>query len=451
MDARGCGAFESQRSTALSRWTGLRAVARATGWAAVGAAVCAAMAMLFTVLGPLHSDLPSWAWSWWLLAALAAMSASGMPSVGALARENLMKLIGPAAACLLAACVIGLVMGAWHDEGVRGMRQDGKVLLVLPMVLLLTKVAAAARPAAGNWPGAREALGWAIGLQLLVAAVVALQWPRAWLPATAIPWATAVALGMAVLAPLVWARDGMKPDGRAWRVGLALALLAGAVAVVWSRSRAAWVVLPWLMVVAVMFAARPTRTAVWATLLTAMALGAGLLYDSLQPPQVERGVRLLDLLGELRQMGHPDAGTSIGSRQLLWEAAWSSLWQHPWSGVGVAQRIELVQQVIPPERMTDVAPLVHVHQQFLNQAMDHGLPGLLAAILSAAAPFALAWRAGQGVLRWQCLGIGVVHGVGLLFNANMTHGPYAFNLALALLATLLMHMDDEHRRLDGSK
>jgi O-antigen ligase len=415
------------------------------------------MALLFTVLGPLHSDLPSWAWSWWLLAAMAGiagtarLSASGMPSMDTMAHENQMNLMGPAAACLLAACMIGLLMGAWHGEGVRVMRQDGKVLLVLPMVLLLTKVARTVRPVAGNWPGAREALGWAIGLQLLVAAVVALQWPRAMLPATAIPWATAVALGMAVLAPLVWARDGVKPDGQAWRVGLALALLAGAVAVVWSRSRAAWVVLPWLMVVAVVFSRRTARTAVFATLFAAVAVGAGLLYDSFQPPQVERGVRLLDLLGELRQMGHPDAGTSIGSRQLLWEAAWSSLWQHPWSGVGVAQRIELVQQVIPPERLSDVAPLVHVHQQFLNQAVDHGLPGLLAAMLSAAAPFALAWRAPPGVLRWQCLGIGVVHGVGLLFNANMTHGPYAFNLALALLAALLMHVDDEHRRLDGSK
>jgi O-antigen ligase len=110
--------------------------------------------------------------------------------------------------------------------------------------------------------------------------------------------------------------------------------------------------------------------------------------------------------------------------------------------VGVAQRIELVQQVVPPERMSGVAPLVHVHQQFLNQAVDHGLPGLVGALLSAAAPFALAWRARPNVMRWQFLGIGVVHGTGLLFNANMTHGPYAFNVALSLLAVLLMHQND---------
>jgi O-antigen ligase len=84
---------------------------------------------------------------------------------------------------------------------------------------------------------------------------------------------------------------------------------------------------------------------------------------------------------------------------------------------------------------------VHVHQQFLNQAVDHGVPGLLASVLCAAAPFALAWRAAPGAMRWQCLGVGVVHGMGLLFNANMTHGTYAVTYALSLMALVGMHAE----------
>ena len=189
---------------------------------------------------------------------------------------------------------------------------------------------------------------------------------------------------------------------------------------------------------AVVFSPRRLPTAATALALAALALAAGLWYDSQQPAQVERGMRLLDLVQELAQLGQPDAGTSVGSRLVLWEAAWNSLWAHPWTGIGVEQRIALVQSVVPPETLRDVAPLVHVHQQFLNQAVDHGLPGLLAAVLGAAAPFALAWRSPSRTMRWQCLGVGVVHGVGLLFNANMTHGTYAVNLALSLMAIIWM-------------
>ena len=167
-------------------------------------------------------------------------------------------------------------------------------------------------------------------------------------------------------------------------------------------------------------------------------LGAGLWYDSLQPAQVERGMRLLDLVQELTQWSQSDAGTSVGSRLVLWEAAWNSLWAHPWVGIGVEARIALVQTVVPPDTLPDVAPLVHVHQQFLNQAVDHGLPGLMAALLCAGAPFALAWRAPTTTMRWQCLGVGVVHTVGLMFNANMTHGTYAVNFGLVLMAILWM-------------
>lgn len=438
-----------------------------------------ALALLCTVVGPLRSDLPSWAWSWWLLAAvvgcavlMASSKTACAPHHGAgasaaeprLHSQDLRHRLGPALAMLGAAGVIDLLMCLWHGGGWDILRQDGKVVLALPMawavvVVLGLKHGHGAQVAPGSTtmkgaagaaggvgsPGQtaalHEALCWALGLQMAVALAVALCWPRAWLPATSIPWATAVALNMAVLAPLVLAPRGDAPpfpEGRAWRIGLGLAVLAGAVAVVLSRSRAAWLVLPWLGVLAVVFSPRRLPTAAAAGALGAMALAAGLWYDSQQAAQVERGIRLLDLAQELAQLGQPDASTSVGSRLVLWEAAWNSLWAHPWTGIGVDQRIALVQAVVPPETLRDVAPLVHVHQQFLNQAVDHGLPGLMAALLCAAAPFALAWRAGSRTMRWQCLGVGVVHGVGLLFNANMTHGTYAVNLALSLMAIIWM-------------
>jgi hypothetical protein len=454
-----------------------------------------ALALLCTVVGPLRSDLPSWAWSWWLLASVLgfgllmaspARASTLHQGFGASGGESLRwhdrleyrlgyrlgYRLWPAMAMLGAAGVIDVLMCLWHGGGWNILRQDGKVVLALPMAWAVMAVLGLAQQhgyghghghqstavpdrglhrrtaeetgaagAPGEAAALHEALCWALGLQMAVALAVALCWPRAWLPATPIPWATAVALNMAVLAPLVLAPRGDAPpfpEGRAWRIGLGLAVLAGAVAVVLSRSRAAWLVLPWLGVLAVVFSPRRLPTAAATGAMAALALAAGLWYDSQQPAQVERGMRLLDLVQELTQLDQPDAGTSVGSRLLLWEAAWNSLWAHPWTGIGIEQRIALVQSVVPPETLRDVAPLVHVHQQYLNQAVDHGLPGLLAAVLGAAAPFALAWRAPSLTMRWQCLGVGVLHGVGLLFNANMTHGTYAVNVALSLMAIIWM-------------
>ncbi|MFM8509748.1 MAG: O-antigen ligase family protein [Betaproteobacteria bacterium] len=429
--------------------------------------VLMALALVFTVVGPLRSDLPSWAWSWWLLASLVALvvwarahrAAAGhgtvaeSPSgVGSGFWPGPMPAhLRPALLMLLSAALIDLFMGLWHGGGWDLLRQDGKVLLSLPMAwLVLAGLGLHGRStdpqATDLHPTAAlyETLCWAMGLQMVVALAVALYWPRAWLPATPIPWATAVALNVAVLAPLALVRPGasggaaLSFEGRAWRLGLGLAVLAGVVAVVLSRSRAAWVVLPWLGLLVVAYAPRRAVAAVAVLAMMGAVLGAGLWYDSLQPAQVERGIRLLDLVQELTQWNQPDAGTSVGSRLALWEAAWNSLWAHPWVGIGVEARIALVQTVVPPDTLPDVAPLVHVHQQFLNQAVDHGLPGLMAALLCAGAPFALAWRAPTTTMRWQCLGVGVVHTVGLMFNANMTHGTYAVNFGLVLMAILWM-------------
>jgi O-antigen ligase len=214
--------------------------------------------------------------------------------------------------------------------------------------------------------------------------------------------------------------------------------MSGLAAVVLSRSRGAWIILPWLAVLLVLQSRHRLRMA---GLLTAVALvlgGAGVAYDARQPVQVERGLRLLDLWAELRQVGQPQASTSIGSRVLMWHMAVQTVQEHPWAGVGPIERVRRVQAVVPPEALSDVAPLVHVHQQFLNQAMDYGLPGLLAAALSLAAFGIAAVRCPPGRLRLQLVGLSVVHGVGLCFNANLTHGPYAFTLA-ALAAAVVLH------------
>ena len=220
----------------------------------------------------------------------------------------------------LAAAQIDLFMGMWHGGGWGLVREDGKVLRSLPMAWMVlaglglqaqqTEVyrgqETGGKAMRGHSSGPQatglhqpaalyEALCWAMGLQMVVALAVALYWPRAWLPATPIPWATAVALNVAVLAPLALVRPGASGgvacsfEGRAWRLGLGLAVLAGVVAVVLSRSRAGWVGLLWPGLLVVAFAPRRPPAAVAVVGPGGLVPGAGPGSGSVHGGQGGRG------------------------------------------------------------------------------------------------------------------------------------------------------------------
>lgn len=336
-------------------------------------------------------------------------------------------------------CGIDLAWGLWHADGLRIFRQDGKLAAMWWMLWALSRVVRADGSTARPCMPQLLPLGL-VGL-CLSALAVAWLWPRAQLPSGAVPWATGIALAVAVLAP--WVIDQWQDRGtRLLQVLGTFGLACGLAAVVLSRSRAAWIIVPWLGLLLVLRSRHRFRMAGTLTVI-ALALGSvGLAYDARQPVQVERGLRLLDLWTELQQVAAPQRATSTGSRLLMWEMALDTLRDHPWTGVGPEERVRRVQSVVPPEAQRDVAPLVHVHQQFLNQAMDYGLPGLLAALLSLAALAIAAATNPAGRLRQQLAGVCVVHGVGLCFNANMTHGPYVFTMAALVAAAVLQSLHD---------
>ena len=421
------------------------------------------LATALLVVIPLHAHVAVWSWSFLVIAGTIAWFGHrdcGWPPHSTQVRTALRLW----AALALVACLIDGVMSLGHGESLNTMRHDGNLLVASVFTLVLwpwavhreRKVheASSDSPSSSSQtsPVSRIALNspprdlplaalWpmALVLQMGMAAWVAVAWPRAHLPPSPLPWATGVALSLAVIAPLVREHAPRIGGAAVWRAALWVAVVAGIVAVLGSRSRSAWIVLPWLMVMAVATSRHRIKTTLLTSALAAGALLTVVHHEAQLPVQVERGLRLLDLWEELARVGQPDAGSSTGSRVLMWQAAWQSLLAHPWTGIGMQGRVELVQQVVPPTLMVDIEPLVHVHQQFLNQAVDHGVPGLIAACLSAGALGVLAWKVPAGTLRWQLAGVAVVHVGGLLFNANMTHGPYAFAVAMAVVSAVMMH------------
>ncbi|MCX8155405.1 MAG: O-antigen ligase family protein [Verrucomicrobiae bacterium] len=183
----------------------------------------------------------------------------------------------------------------------------------------------------------------------------------------------------------------------AWRLGrrrsrplaaalAALVALAGAACLFWTGSKAGWLIA--LGLILVIFWLGP-----WAPRYKAALAGA---------------VLLAGLLGfcwkyaEYLSRGAPSAA----ARFTYWRIAWQNTLEHPWLGTGPGTFASVYRTRKPPE----AEPTRLAHNDYLQQASDSGLPGLLlyslslAGLLAATRPprWHSAWPAAAwlGLLAW---------------------------------------------------
>ena len=424
---------------------------------------------------------PAWtegaAWAWWGLGLWMLWQAR--PSSGRTGPPPPAGFIAAAGRSPWPLLAAGAVLGAlihsglslWHGDTAALWRQEMKLAGTWVVAAWWMRHRRSAAPL-GSEGGGRFRNAWTLWvLSLPVAALVAWAWPRALLPSGAVPWAHSVALTVAVVAAVAcfgqgglpgWppkaggGRDRPRAQWWAWRpmrlpllhprAWMGLALAAGGLAVLFSKTRSAWGVLPWGLGLWVLSAAgrRRWQRLAWATAGTAVVLVLWWAWERQLPAETERGLRLLELWQELQWGRHAPLDSSAGSRWALWSAAVGALGQHPWVGMGQQATVALVQSVVPPTALSGVAPLQHVHNQFLHHALTHGLLGVFSLLWSLVALGVLAWCARHRALRWAWAGLAVTWGLGLLFNANLNHGPHvhAFGLAVwwcVLLESTLCH------------
>ncbi len=263
-------------------------------------------------------------------------------------------------------------------------------------------------------------------------------------PTNRIPWACALAISTCTL--LALAR--VATDWRLHYFWLA-ASFAGLLAVLASDVRGAYgLVLVWPAMAFYLFKVKPTATVPHSRLKTALlALAALLLVAVLIPsPFVQKPLqRIQGALSEVKssQLSLPQgANSSSGARLYMWQRSLEAIKESPWIGYGRAGRIAHIQKWGDEATSSTVKSLGHLHNEYLQTLMDHGLWGLASLLSYSLGMLLMArkLRASHDV-RHKALAAGLAGVVFMLMSSGMSNMNFAHNYyptVLSLAVTLLV-------------
>ena len=347
-------------------------------------------------------------------------------------------------ACLAAAAIRFLPHAFWQDNWDRRHAEARLILGALATVALV------------KWPpfyrllGAQKViLSYALALACFVGFGVAALYGRE-TPVHAIAWAVCLSFMVCLLAPKVL--DSSVPS--AHRKFWVLAVLMGSMGVVLSQSRGVYGLLIWIAMTTFIAASNRTllkvsalRLRTWLLLSFIFAAFNYLLYT--QPAWLTSIFqRFLEIWTEVSlAQSNPSeaANTSVGSRLFLWSKALDAIEVQPWFGYGKENSIAMIKQWGLEINSEQVQKLGHLHHEFLDAWVSHGLMGILSLLVLATGMGLLVrklWvphpRAAQGIL-----GILFMHLTAGLSNTNMVHNYYGAMLSLSVALALVMAASEE--------
>jgi len=262
-----------------------------------------------------------------------------------------------------------------------------------------------------------------------------------------IPWAGAMAMVSALLLALALKSDFALGQRRLWLFGGLLAVMA----VLSSQSRGAYGIVLWWLFVGLHHAVRRSPQAAahndsakpmpsWRK--WAWVGGASLALLGLsQTPVFERPAQSLqDAVAEIRlsQASVTEgANSSVGARLYMWQQSLDAIAEAPWAGHGREARKNFLQAWGQAAQSHEVQRLRHVHNEYLNQLLDHGLWGLASQLVYLAGLLWISWqlhRRAQDAAAFSVAGIAFVHMTTSLTNVNFSHNYYtaAFSMLLGL-------------------
>ena len=226
----------------------------------------------------------------------------------------------------------------------------------------------------------------------------------------------------------------------------------GAVAILASGTRGAFPVLigPVVLLIGARGAPLRRRFSVGVWIAGAVIACAAIASAALWSTQL----RLTEMVTEVKALTRSgDFSTSTGARVYLVGLGWQIFSESPLIGVGAAERKRRIQSAglgDDPEiaRATEyVRGLGHVHNAYLHHAVDGGLVGLSAFLLTIGGLIALgrSLHEYQPTSAFQLYCVAFVHAFTNLSSVNFAHNYYALMLAISigviLVKARLMRVD----------
>lgn len=231
----------------------------------------------------------------------------------------------------------------------------------------------------------------------------------------------------------------MLPYAMTWRTGLGKALLwlgigLGLGGVLMSQSRGAYGIVLWALWMAI-FSQHTRKTSFALKMFGGLGLLGALMVWAFNDPQ--DGFRMQAFLSQWTASLHhleEGANSSVGARLFLWQQAWAAIQAQPLLGYGAESTVLQIENWGRSIQSEEVMRLGHLHNEFLDAWMTHGVLGLMSSLTW---PLGLIWmcvslRKSHPETSLMLWGIVWVHASASLSNVNLAHNYYGTVLSLCI-------------------
>lgn len=240
-------------------------------------------------------------------------------------------------------------------------------------------------------------------------------------------------------------------DGLAvrWRALAAIGFSVFWMAVLLSGARSAYLSLPWVLAAGLMLLMSKTGPATrgrWLLLLTMGAAAVTVILSVTSPKIVQVPMSRIVLAVEQVQVAlgwdtnQPrDVNTPVGSRLYMWQRSLEVIKESPWIGYGREQRIAFIKEWGREADAHIVKDQFHLHSEYINGMVDHGLVGLASTASYMVGLLVVAWqlRRRHGLMSLAVAGVAFTHITMSITNANSQTNNYSVVFGLAMMSIFL--------------
>lgn len=234
-----------------------------------------------------------------------------------------------------------------------------------------------------------------------------------------------------------------------WRGLAALGFVIFWLAVLLSGARSAYLSLPWVLAAGLMLLMSkigPATRGRWLLLLTMGSAAITVVLTVTSPKIVQVPMSRIVLAVEQAQVAlgwdteQPrDVNTPVGSRLYMWQRSLEVIKESPWIGYGREQRIAFIKEWGREADAHIVKDQFHLHSEYINGMVDHGLVGLASTASYMVGLLVVAWqlRRRHGLMSLAVAGVAFTHITMSITNANSQTNNYSVVFGLAMMSIFL--------------
>lgn len=401
-----------------------------------------ALLVLSLALSSLNSKATGMAWLLMVLAGLWAGVRSLRSGHPLHAPEWVRMWLG---VCTVVLILKSVPMFYWSDPWAE---RHGELRLILGALAIYALVASDLKMR----PRLLPQLAYALSLSSLMGLIWVSVYDRDAVTTHPIPWAGGMAMVSAWLLAMGLKSDFTPKAKRIWLIGGFCAMLA----VLASRSRGAFgIVMWWLLVCGHHFWRHRVHVSdkpllqdiglryrsVMVGIAVLIAGGWALSYTPVLQRPINAVQEAVTQLEASKTSASAGANSSVGSRIFMWQHSLMAIQDSPWIGYGRDGRKQLLNQWANEAHSEEIHSLGHVHNEYLNQLIDHGLWGLASQLCLLLGLVWLCWalvRARETTAALALSGVTFVHFTASFSNVNFAHNYYTASLSTLIGLCLWM-------------